>query len=151
MKLFILLGALALCAFAARAQSVGIGTTVGNAPGINATSSINNSGAIAGVAFPSLPPLPPTQFRVTVTSGSGETFAPSAFMPYKQAIAAGLSSPTRSLFVDYRQALAEGIAELNAKPKSVAQAALENRREERAKAEARFVQDEFGRVVKQSD
>jgi len=112
---------------------------------------VNASGGLSGVSFPTLPANPATQFRMIVATGSGASFVPSAFLPYEIAVEEGDSSPAQSVFMTYRQAIAAGIAELDAKPRSVAQAAQENRKRERAKTNVTFVQDQAGRVVRQAN
>ena len=151
MKTFMLLSILVLCALPAKAQTVGTGASVGSGQAINSMTSLNSSSGLSGVAFPRLPSNPATELRITVIVGSGATFVPSSFLPYSQAIKAGLATRAYSPFVNYHEAIAEGMAELAAEPKSVAQAALENRSEERPKANAAFVQDRFGRVVRQAE
>jgi hypothetical protein len=142
MRSLIVLGILVLFAVPAHAQ---LGGTVGAGAGIG------NSGGLAKASFPSMRANPVTQFRVTVASGSDSTFAPSDFMPYEAALAAGSADPVRSMFLNYREAIAEGIAERAARPKSIADVARENRKQKRSVAYAVFVQDQLGHVVKQSD
>jgi hypothetical protein len=149
MKIFMLLSILVLCALPARAQTVGAG--VGRVQAINSVSALNSSSGLSGVSFPRLAPNPATKLLVTVASGSSTTFVPSSFLPYSQALEEGAASRAYSLFLSYQEAIAEGIAELAAKPKSVAQAALENRSEDRLKASVAFVQDQSGRVVRRTE
>lgn len=151
MKTLMLLSILVLCALPARTQTVGAGATVGYGQAINSMTSLNSSSGLSGVAFPRLPSNPATKLRVTVIVGSSATFVPSSFLPYSQAVEAGTASRAYSPFVNYHEAIAEGMAELAAKPESVARAALENRSEERPRANAAFVQDGFGRVVRQAE
>jgi hypothetical protein len=151
MKTSMLLSILVLCALPAEAQTVGSGASVGSGQAINSVASLNSSSGLSGVAFPRLPSNPATQLRITVIVGSSATFVPSSFLPYRQAVEAGAAGQAYSLFLNYHEAIAEGMVELAAKPKSVAQAALENRSEERPKASAAFVQDRFGRVVRQAE
>jgi len=48
----------------------------------------------------------------------------------------------------FDKAVVQGVADLAAKPKSVAQVAQENRNKERAKAQVSFVQDGKGKLMK---
>lgn len=149
MKTFMTVGILSLCAAAASAQTVGGGASVGRGPAINSSASLNSSGGLSGVTFRHLAPNPATQLHVTVTTGSSAEFVPSSFLPYVQAVEVGTFRRGYSPFVNYREALAEGIAELTAKPASVAQAALENGKEGKLKANDRFVQDQCGRMIRE--
>ena len=78
--------------------------------------------------FPDAHSLPDASTQVQTFSGNTE------FVP--------------SLFMSYDKALAKGVADLAAKPKTLAEVAQENRKEERAKAETSFVQDAKGKPVK---
>lgn len=151
MKLLLGFCAFALLALPSPGQTVGMGAAVGGGSSLNAAGSINALGGMAGVALPRLPSSPATSFRIQIASGSEGSFVPSAFVPYNLAVLEGVSSRDRSLFMNYGQAIAEGLAELAAQPKSVAQAARENRREERARAGLKFIQDQSGRVIRQAD
>jgi len=72
-------------------------------------------------------PIPPTQFATAAASGSDADFVPSEFVTYENAIGEG------------QDALA--------KPKTVAEAAAENRNTPRAKAKLAFVQDGSGNAI----
>lgn len=52
------------------------------------------------------------------------------------------------MFMSYDKALAKGVADLAAKPKTLAEVARENRKEQRAKAQTSFVQGADGKPVK---
>ena len=147
MKTFMLLSILVLCALPAKASGRG---SVGSGQAINSVASLNSSSGLSGVAFPRLPSNPATQ-PYHGDRGVERHVRSSRFLPYRQAVEAGAASQAYSLFLNYHEAIAEGMAELAAKPKSVAQAALEKRSEERPKASAAFVQDRFGRVVRQAE
>jgi hypothetical protein len=149
MRLLVGLGVLALCTVPVQAQSLG-GSHGGRASG-GSGGFINSSSGSGGASFAALPANPATEFRMTVATGSGATFVPSAFLPYEMALEEGDSTPGQSVFMTYRQAVAAGIAELDGKPISVAQAAQENRRKAHAKTSATFVQDQFGRVIRQAN
>jgi hypothetical protein len=142
MKLLLAFSVLVLCAVPARAQ---FGSTVGSG------GSINQSGGLGAVSFPYLSSNPPTQFRILVATGSDAGFVPSAFLPFTRAVAVGDSSSSAAVFMEYRQAVAAGVAELAAKQKSLAQVARENRSKDRPKSAIAFVQDQSGRLVRQSD
>jgi hypothetical protein len=79
--------------------------------------------------FPSHFSLPDPPSRMTITSGTNTEFVPSMFMSFDKA-------------------LAKGVADLTVKPKTLAEVAQENRKEQRAKAQTSFVQDANGRVVR---
>jgi hypothetical protein len=87
-------------------------------------------GAVGGgpgkVAFPALPSIPPTNFLMVEFSGT-ETVT-STFLPFDQGIIVGQAG-------------------LEAGRKTLAQAAMENRRAERTKAKLMIEQDGMGDVV----
>jgi hypothetical protein len=122
--------------------SIGTGSSLSSVGSLSQAGSLNPTSSSRPTAF-----SPPAQFRMTITSGSAETFVPSSFVTYDQALAAGAADSFRSFFMPYDQAIAKGIADLAAKPKSLAQVAQEYRREERPKSAVKFIQDSNGRVV----
>jgi hypothetical protein len=105
--------------------------TVGGSSSSYSGGSINTSNAssVAPVVFPQITPLPATRFGMSITSGSSFEFVPSTFMAFDKAVV-------------------QGVADLAAKPKSVAEVAQENRNKERAKAQISFVQDGKGKLMK---
>jgi hypothetical protein len=105
--------------------------TVGGSPSSYSGGSLNSSNAssVSPVVFPQLPPLPAKRFAMSITSGSSFEFVPSSFMCFDKAVV-------------------KGVADLAAKPKSIVLVAQENRNTERAKAQATFVQDGKGKLVK---
>jgi hypothetical protein len=150
MKILAVLGTLALLfSLPAGAQTVGTTSTIGG-PSINAAASLSAHGSLAPPAFYSLPSSAPVQFRVTTVSGSND-FVPSLFLTYGQALASGSALHVRYVYVPYDEAVAKGKADLAARPKSLAQVARELRSETGSKSTAIFVQDDKGRIVKQSD
>jgi hypothetical protein len=124
-----------LCSLPARAQyrtPGDLGST------LNALGSLNGQGSmLSGSNSLNLSYSPPTPFRVILVSGSEETFVPSAFMTYDQAVALG-AGDSHPVFMSYDQAVEKGIADLNSKAKSVAEAAREYRsaRQQRRPAES---------------
>jgi hypothetical protein len=90
-----------------------------------------NSGqnGMAKASFPTHYSLPDASTQVLTYSGSNSEFVPS-------------------LFMSYDKALAKGVADLAAKPKTLAEVAQEYRKEQRAKAQTSFVQDANGKPVK---
>lgn len=93
-------------------------------------SSINSGqNGMAKAYFPSHYDLPDPPSRMLVVSGTNTEFVPSMFMSYDKA-------------------LAKGVADLAAKPKTLAEVARENRKEQRAKAQTSFVQGADGKPVK---
>ena len=128
MKLLVGLGALILLfSLPAHAQS----RTVGGNSSSYSGGSINTSNAssVAPVVFPQITPLPATRFGMSITSGSSFEFVPSSFVAFDKAVV-------------------QGVADLAAKPKSIVEAAQQNRNKERAKAPVSFVQDSKGKLVK---
>lgn len=125
MKTLLVLGALfLLSSLPAQAQSyVGSSST--------AYGSSINSGqtGMEKAYFPSHNSLPDASSRMLIISGTNTEFEPSFFMCFDKA-------------------LAKGVADLAAKPKTIAEIAQENRKEQRAKAQASFVQDANGKLVK---
>lgn len=78
--------------------------------------------------FHVLPVIPAANLRSIAVSGSNDSFEPSSFLPYKQAIAAGQDI-------------------LNAQHESVAEAAAENNRTPKSKAKALIIEDAVGDPV----
>jgi hypothetical protein len=107
------------------------GTSVGSAP---AASANGGGGGIGGGAgdiggtSARLPAYPRATFDISTVSGGDPSFAPSAFLPFEQAVA-------------------EGKAINDADRKSLAQVAAENNAALKAKAKFSFVQDANGKVV----
>jgi hypothetical protein len=128
MKLLVGLGALILlCSLPAHAQ---LGTVGGSSSSYSGGSlNTSNASSVAPVVFPQITPLPATRFGMSITSGSSFEFVPSTFMPFDKAVV-------------------QGVADLAAKPKSIVEAAQQNRNKERAKAQVSFVQDGKGKLVK---
>jgi hypothetical protein len=128
MKLLVGLGALILLfSLPAHAQ---LGTVGGSSSSYSGGSiNTSNASSVAPVVFPQITPLPATRFGMSITSGSSFEFVPSTFMAFDKAVV-------------------QGVADLAAKPKSVAEVAQENRNKERAKAQISFVQDGKGKLMK---
>lgn len=115
-----------LACLPARAQGY-LGTNASSYSG----SSINSQhNGMEKSYFPQHSSLPNPSSRVEITSGSNGEFVPSFFMCYDKA-------------------LAKGMADLATKPKTLAEVAQENRKEQRAKAQTSFVQDANGKLVKE--
>lgn len=91
---------------------------------------------MGSLAYPVPGSLPPAQFRVLVVSGSSETFVPSSFMRFEEAVALGFRDASHSVFMNYDQALKKGIADLSAAPKSPAESAREYRNARQRKTQA---------------
>lgn len=91
-----------------------------------------NSGqnGMAKAYFPNHYSLPDGSTRMLIISGTNTEFEPSFFLTFDKA-------------------LAKGVADLAAKPKTLAEIAQENRKEQRAKAQSNFIQDGDGRLVKE--
>jgi hypothetical protein len=115
-----------LAALPAHAQRSGFsgGGAAGNAELNFGGGSIGGSGISPTVTR--LPDYPRAQFAVATVKGD-ESFSPSSFMTFEQAVA-------------------EGIAE-SQPAKSLAQAAADNQAAMKAKARFEFVQDHSGRVI----
>lgn len=93
-------------------------------------SSINGGqNGMAKAYFPTHYSLPDASSRMLIISGTNTEFEPS-------------------LFMSYDKALAQGIADLAAKPRTLAEIAQENRKEQRTKAQSSFIQDANGKLVK---
>lgn len=93
-------------------------------------SSINSGqNGMAKAIFPSHNSLPDPPSQMQIISGTNTEFVPSMFMSFDKA-------------------LAKGVADLAVKPKTLAEVAQENRKEQRAKAQTSFVQDANGKLVK---
>ena len=75
-----------------------------------------------------LPSYPPARFAVNAVSGTEETYNPSTFLSYDQAIAAGKAAAV-------------------AGTKTLAQIAAENSNTQKVKAKVAFVQGANGKVV----
>jgi hypothetical protein len=147
-----------------------IGGLVGRGPVINSESSLNDLGSLSTGARP-VRSNAPAVFHVITVSGSGLDFVPSSFVdydqavarggesaryfyvPYDQAVAKGITNlPDRpTLYMTFDQATAQGMVDLAAEPKSLVRAARELRRETKSKSQAIFVQDNKGRIVRQSN
>ncbi len=122
MKRFLGLAVLALgFALPAHAQlsggSVGSGTSLSGSGGLN-----------GAVSCHTLPSYPPANLAMIVISGTANSFIPSGF-------------------VSYEQAVAEGRAALSAKARSLAEAAEENSNSQKARAKFALVQDAKGEAV----
>jgi hypothetical protein len=115
MKLMIGVGALILLfSIPARAQSYG--ANVGGGSSLNSGGGLNAGGGLRGVTFHSLQSSPVATFHMTVTTGSDGDFIPSTYLPFAQAVELGKELQA-------------------AKPKTLAEVALEYRNEKKAKAE----------------
>ncbi len=115
MKLLIGTAALVLL-FSCTAGAQGYGSYVGGGSSLNTGASLNSSSSLGGASFHSMPSNPGPFFHMTVTTGSASEFIPSTFIPFAQAVEMG-----RMLKV--------------AKPKSLAEVAVEYRNEKKAKPE----------------
>lgn len=89
---------------------------------------IGGGGDTGVTNFHVLPVIPPANLPSIAVSGSNDSFEPSSFLPYKQAIAAGQDI-------------------LNAQHESVAEAAAENSRTPKSKAKALIIEDAVGDPV----
>ena len=114
MKLLIGTAALILL-FSCTAGAQSFGSYVGGGSSLNTGASLNSSSSLGGVSFHSMPSNPGPFFHMTVTTGDSE-FIPSTFVPFAQAVEMG-----RMLKA--------------AKPKSLAEVAVEYRNEKKAKPE----------------
>jgi hypothetical protein len=85
-------------------------------------------GSISKVSFPPLISNPPTQFAVTVVSGTTQDFTPTTYASYDAAIA-------------------QGRAALAITQKSLGEVAQEHNREVKVKAKFTFEQDEYGQAM----
>jgi hypothetical protein len=103
--------------------------TVGSSSSLYGSSINSGQNSMARAYFPSHNSLPDAPNTMSITSGTSTEFEPSFFMCFDKAVA-------------------KGIADLAVKPKTLAEVAQENRKEQRAKAQASFVQDANGRLVK---
>lgn len=103
------------------------GMTTGGGGGFGGSGS-GDSGGMSGVNFHTLPSIPPANLPSVEVSGTKADFVPSTFLPFDQAVA-------------------EGQAVLDAQHKSVAQAAAENSRANRAKAKAAIIENGAGDAV----
>ena len=79
--------------------------------------------------FPSHYSLPNAPSAMLVISGTNTEFEPSLFMSYDKAVA-------------------KGVADLAVKPKTLAEVAQENRKEQRVKAQLTFTQDANGKLIR---
>lgn len=127
MKTLVALGTLILLScLPARAQAY-LGTNASAYSGSALNSGVNG---MEKSHFPSHSSLPNPPSQMTISSGTDVEFVPSLFMCFDKA-------------------LAKGVAELTVKPKTLAEVARENRKEQGAKVKATaFVQDANGRLVK---
>lgn len=107
-----------------------MGMTGGSGPGgaMNTSGGGGAGSAIGSVSFQTLPSIPPSRLPSTAVSGSNATFEPSTFLPYDQAVAAGQ-------------------AVLDARHRSVAQAAAENAQARKLKAKASIIESAAGTPV----
>jgi len=85
------------------------------------------SGGASGSASAPIPHIPATHYNVTAASGSAADFVPSSFVTFEQAVAAGHAAQAR--------------------PKTIVEAAAENKSVERPKAKFELVQDDSGQAV----
>ncbi len=106
------------------------GSYVGGGGSLNSGGSLTHASGMRGPAFHPPQSSPETRFPMTVTFGSESEFIPSVYVPFQEAVA-------------------QGRAALTAKPKTLAEVALENRAAKKAKAELAFVQDDNGKAVTQ--
>ncbi len=120
MKKILGLAVLAL-GLAVPAHAQFLGNTVGSG------GNVGGVGGLSGVAFRALPSVPPAHFAIVYVTGT-DSFTPSAFVAYDQAVA-------------------EGIAALNLKEKSVAEVAAENNAAHAPRAKLAFVQNSAGDAV----
>jgi hypothetical protein len=105
--------------------TVGGGSSLNNGQSLNGLAGINSSGYRGPTATSE------TQFHTMISSGSQTEFIPSVYVPFDQAVA-------------------EGRAALAAKPKTLAEVALENRAAKKVKSEVAVIQNDDGRVVRQT-
>ena len=117
-----------LCSIPAQAQGRFGGSGIGSSSSapLNFGGGTVNGGSVLGDTVSHIPSYSRAQFD-TASYGGDSSFAPSSFLPFPQAVAAGNAA--------------------NAEPKSVAQAAAENPATRRAKSRVSFVQDGVGHVV----
>jgi hypothetical protein len=108
----------------AQGRSFGVGSSQNAA--LNFGGGGVGGGSVGGSSRAQLPAHPPTQFGTVAYSGE-ESFAPSSFLTFQQAVE-------------------EGRLE-SAPQKSVAQAAAENQVAAKAKSRVAFLQDARGNVV----
>jgi hypothetical protein len=127
MKMILGIAAMGLL-FSIPAYGQGRGFGVGSSPSaaLNFGGGSVGSGSVGGSARAQLPANFPTQFLTAAFSGE-ESFAPSSFLTFQQAVE-------------------EGKLE-SAPQKSVAQVAAENQAAAKAKSRVAFVQDARGNVV----
>jgi len=93
-------------------------------------SSINSGqNGMAKAFFPTHYSLPDASSQMLIISGTDTEFVPSLFMSYDKAVATG-------------------VAELAVKPKTLAEVAAANRKEQHLKAQASFSQDANGNIIK---
>jgi len=107
------------------------GNNVGGGPSLNSMASVNSMGSLHGVPFHPSTGSSGTQFHMSVAAGSEADFTPSVYVPFEKAVA-------------------EGRAELAAKPKTLAEVAFENKAAKRTKAELTLVQDDNGKLIRQT-
>jgi hypothetical protein len=129
MKLVIGVGALILL-FSLPALAQSYGNNVGSGGSLNTGASLNAGGGLGSVSFHTLPSIPETRFHLVVVSGSADEFIPSTYVSFQKAVEMG------------------GALE-PAKPKSLAEVALEYRNEKKAKAELARSQGAGGQGAKQ--
>ncbi|MGA2509591.1 MAG: hypothetical protein ABSG27_05125 [Candidatus Acidiferrales bacterium] len=120
MKKILGLAVLAL-GLAVPAHAQFLGASVGSG------SNVGSGGGVGSVVFHVLPSVPPAHFAIVYVTGT-DSFTPSAFVAYDQAVA-------------------EGIAALNLKEKSVAEVAAENSVAHAPRAKLAFVQNSAGDAV----
>jgi hypothetical protein len=126
MKTLLALGTLVLLScLPARAQTY-LGTNSSSYSGSALNSGMNG---MEKAYFPSHYSLPNPPSQMSIISGTDVEFVPSLFMCYDKA-------------------LARGVADLAVKPKTIVEVAAEHRNEQRAKAQATFVQDANGKLVR---
>ena len=115
MKLMLGVGALILLfSMPARAQS--FGANVGGGSSLNSGGGLNAGSSSHGISLHSLQTSPVATFHMSVTSGSDGDFIPSTYLPFAKAVELGKELQA-------------------AKPKTLAEVALEYRNEKKAKAE----------------
>jgi hypothetical protein len=115
MKLLMGVGALILL-FSVPARAQSYGSNVGGGGSLNSGRSLNGGAGLGGVTFHSAPSRPGTVFHMVVTSGSANEYIPSTYVAFAKAVELGQAMEI-------------------AKPKSLAEVALEYRNEKRVKAE----------------
>jgi hypothetical protein len=113
MKLLIGAAALILL-FSGAAGAQNFGSNVGGGGSLNAGTTLNSQGSLGGMSFHSMPSNPEPFLHMTVTNGSDSEFIPSTFVSFAQAVEIGRMMRA-------------------AKPKSLAEVALEYRNEKKAK------------------